>query len=247
MSHPSGPRPRPPTAALLSTLAAVAMVLLIGGYAMFVAITPTSGTPATAPFPTDTSPVPRPVTTFAAFFPPKTYQGQGPALVRIVEPATGEGLITLTHAGSTTFIVTTVDATGAERTIVNAAGRYQGTRLIGSRDGATRIAALRIQADGAWTATAKPLLQAQVWNGPTIQGQGDQILRLDRPIGRHTVARASHPGKGTFTILVNGVGPAGVTERQVDAHDAFSGEFLLKTGATFVDIQADGPWSLSRD
>ncbi|GAA0992927.1 hypothetical protein GCM10009555_082760 [Acrocarpospora macrocephala] len=179
-------------------------------------------------------------TGYSPFAPPKTHQGQGPALLRI-DPTTGEGLITLTHAGNANFIVTTVDATGAERDLVNTTGRYEGTRLIGSNN--TQITALRIQADGAWTATTKPLLDAQVWNGPTIQGQGDQVLRLDRPIGRHTPARASHPGKGIFLVHVIGNG----TELQVDAADTFTGEFLLKTGTTFVDIHADGPWTLSRN
>ncbi|GES17361.1 hypothetical protein Aple_002560 [Acrocarpospora pleiomorpha] len=223
-------------------MAAVAAVLLIGGFAMFLGLSSGQApNPSAVPTPASSPPAAALTSTgYVPFFPPRTHQGQGPALLRI-DPTTGQGLITLTHAGSANFVVTTVDAAGAELDLVNATGHYEGTRLIGSDN--SQIIALRIQADGAWTATTKPLLDAQVWNGPTIQGQGDQVLRLDRPIGRHTPARASHPSKGVFIVHVIGDS----TELQIDADDAFSGEFLLKTGTTFVDIHADGPWTLSRN
>ncbi|SDL39988.1 hypothetical protein [Nonomuraea jiangxiensis] len=67
------------------------------------------------------------------------------------------------------------------------------------------------------------------------------------PPGRADSRRASHQGEGTFAIRAAHGGRPGDAEPEVEAEGAYSGEFLLRTGTTFLDIQANGPWSLSRE
>jgi hypothetical protein len=261
------------TTAFAVTIVVVVVVLLCGGLAVYLAVggasygrtTPSTGSavapseatpasaalpaspePATAPASESSSPPVRVIVTRDPLNPPRTYQGRGPTLLRL-DPIVREGLVELTHTGGADFTVTALDATGAERDIVDAVGRYEGTRLISARVGLVEIVALRIHADGAWTAAFKSLLLARVWTGPTAEGHGDQVLRLDRPIGGHTPARASHSGEGRFVVTLSGGNADDPAEgRQVRAEDDFSGDFLLKTGTTFVDIRADGAWSLTR-
>ncbi|WP_344487181.1 hypothetical protein [Nonomuraea monospora] len=245
-----GTRPRPAsrrsgTAAVLVAVAGVTAVLVAGVAALALVLAPAAPPHAgpTSPYTGPASPSPgvRFSTGWAPFAPLRTHQGQGPGVLTLTG-VSGEGLITLTHDGAGAFVVTAAASDGGERLLVDSTGRYTGTRLIGSRDGGPRDLTVRVQADGAWTAITKPLTQAQVWQGSTVQSQGDQVLRMDRPVGRHTTARATHPGAGIFVLDVLG----DRTEQQVNATGAYSGEFLLRTGTTFVDVRAQGAWTLTR-
>ncbi|SEL06904.1 hypothetical protein [Nonomuraea pusilla] len=190
-------------------------------------------TPAVTPTPTS-SPAEK----------PKTYQGVGAKVVKVKQ--TEHALLAeLTHSGSSNFIVSPVDPGGAEQaSIVNEIGRYKGTVLVNEEDGKV-LRAFKIQADGPWTLTLKPLALARVWDGGSIRasGRGDDVIALAPPASGLTTMKVNHSGSHNFIVdsysessrdlLVNEIG-------------SYRGEVLLPDATFLIAVHADGKWSFTK-
>ncbi|TXK43282.1 hypothetical protein [Nonomuraea sp. C10] len=171
------------------------------------------------------------------------FRGTGDEVIRI--PATKKpGLVQFAHAGASNFIVETINRRGkTEELLVNEIGPYKGTVLFNAYDSKGTVG-LRIKADGAWTATFKPVSKARCWCAGTIRGTGDQVLKLTPTRGLRTL-RAAHNGESNFIVygytrvgrygdlLINEIGP-------------YKGRVLLSPGTRLVTVTADGSWTLSR-
>ena len=178
-----------------------------------------------------------------AAFADKTYRGEGDEVLRI-SATTTPGLVLLTHDGESNFIVSTITSKGKmDDLLVNEIGPYQGTVLYNA-SGGERISALEIKADGAWTAVFKPISKARCWCAATIQGSGDQVLKLSPTRGLRTV-KAANNGDSNFVVWsYDRVG--GYGDLLFNEIGRYRGKALLPTGTRLVSVTSNGSWTLVR-
>ena len=85
--------------------------------------------------------------------------GAGDDVVSLEVPDDAPATITLTHDGTANFVVQAHDAAGEfPDLLANAIGAYEGTRPLNFEGEPVRE--LEITADGSWTATVRPLTEA---------------------------------------------------------------------------------------
>jgi hypothetical protein len=171
------------------------------------------------------------------------FRGTGDEVIRI--PATKKpGLIQFTHSGESNFIVETINPRGkTEELLVNEIGPYNGTVLFNAYDSKGTVG-LQIKADGAWTATFKPVSKARCWCAGTIRGTGDQVLKLSPTRGLRTL-RATHKGESNFIVYgYTRLGTYG--DLLFNEIGAYAGKVILSSGTRLVTVEADGAWTLSR-
>ncbi|MBB5773732.1 hypothetical protein [Nonomuraea jabiensis] len=173
-----------------------------------------------------------------------SYTGVGDQVLRI-RLTKSPGLLALTHTGESNFIVTTVNSSGKqEQLLVNEIGPYKGTVLYNG-DGTTKsIAAVQIKADGAWSAVFKPPSKARCWCTATVQGSGDQVLKLSPTRGLRTVT-AAHSGESNF-IVQSYTRPGSWGDLLFNDIGSYQGSAVLPAGTRLVTVKADGPWTLKR-
>ncbi|WP_405087492.1 hypothetical protein [Microbispora sp. NBC_01389] len=174
--------------------------------------------------------------------------GNGSGTLSVATEVAGR-LVTLTHTGPGRFTAVTLDRQGVELDrLVSTTGDYRGTMMLDVESGEP-AASLRIETDRVWTATITSLTAAPVWNGPVLRGSGTRVFRLDRRVSRSTVVHAVHPGAGTFSVRVHGRSRSTYPDKPevpVDTEGAYSGDFRLQPGSGWVEIRADGDWTLTR-
>ncbi|MEV0974971.1 hypothetical protein [Microtetraspora glauca] len=172
-----------------------------------------------------------------------TFRGEGDDVVRI-NPTKKPGLIRFSHDGESNFIVYTVNGRGkTDELLVNEIGPYDGTVLYNAYDSKGTVG-LQIKADGAWTATFKPVTKARCWCASTIRGTGDQVLKLSPTRGLRTV-RAAHNGESNFIVYgYPRVGTYG--DLLFNQIGSYKGKALLPVGTRLVTVHADGTWTLTR-
>ena len=147
------------------------------------------------------------------------------------EPTSKAAALYATHTGRSNFIV--VGYKNGERTdgYVNVIGAYEGTVLIDSAD------QLQIKADGPWRVELRPLF-SQPQLVTHAEGHGDQVLVY---LGSRGVLALTHDGTSNFIVhsitsrgsngLVNEIGP-------------YTGKVPLAAGPGFIEVLADGNWTL---
>lgn len=173
----------------------------------------------------------------------KTFSGEGDEVIRI-RATKKPGIIRFTHDGESNFIVYTINSRGKqEELLVNEIGAYDGTVLYNAY--ATKgTVGLQIKADGAWTATFKPVSGARCWCAGTVRGKSDQVLKLSPTKGLRTM-RATHNGEANFIVYgYTRLGTYG--DLLINEIGAYRGKVLLPTGTRLVTIKADGTWTLVR-
>ena len=175
---------------------------------------------------------------------PREYSGSGAKVLKLRESdRSAVWLVALTHRGGSNFIVSPLDPGGAEQSaIVNEIGNYKGSVLLNEDEG-KETAALKIQADGAWTITLAPLSTARVWSGDSLTGRGDDVVILNPASSGLTTVDARHSGSANFIVdawtesgrdlLINEIG-------------GWHGEVPLPSGTFLVTIKADGVWSFKK-
>ncbi|ETK35257.1 hypothetical protein MPTA5024_15100 [Microbispora sp. ATCC PTA-5024] len=175
---------------------------------------------------------------------PRTYSGVSAKVVKLRRSDwTGVWLVTLTHRGESNFIVSPLDAHGAEQgSIVNEIGGYKGTVLLNEDEGA-QTAALKIQADGAWTVTLKPLSMARRWTGAGLTGHGDDVAIVSRPSSGLTTVTARHSGSANFIVDAY---TESSRENLVNEIGGWHGEVPLPDGTVLLTVHADGVWSFAK-
>ena len=182
---------------------------------------------------------PPPPGDFQAF----TINGRGNDVIDVTVPGDAPALIDLTHDGSSNFIVWSLDGGfGLLELLVNEIGPYNGRRGLNtgwfSFGGLDPVRHLDIDADGDWTLTVRPMSQARSMTG-SLNGQGDEVVRYQAGTSMHS----THNGSSNFIIwslessgalgdlIVNEIGPYDATD-------------LVPAGTAFLDIRADGNWTL---
>lgn len=174
----------------------------------------------------------------------KSYTGMGDQVLRI-RSTKSPGLLTLKHTGESNFIVTTVNSSGKqEELLVNEIGSYKGTVLYNGDSTNKSIAAVQIKADGAWSVVFKPLSKARCWCAASVQGAGDQVLKLSLTRGLRTVT-AAHTGESNF-IVQSYTRPGSWGDLLFNEIGSYQGKAVLPAGTRLVTVQADGSWTLKR-
>lgn len=172
----------------------------------------------------------------------RKFTGRGAKVVRLKLPDDFIHIAKFTHSGSGNFAVWTVDPGGSQQDLlVNEIGKYAGTRLVDVRaDG--KPAALKVEAGGRWTITVQVAQKAPRWTGKG-SGKGAAVLLVDpSTISGLATVRLTHKGEGNFAVWAYGDS----AELLVNEIGGYSGETLMPDGTVLVDIEADGPWTLTK-
>lgn len=167
------------------------------------------------------------------------FSGRGDKILKLALTPDRFHIATFTHAGSSNFVVITVDSGGEQLDLVNNhIGKYSGTRPLDFREDP---AALKIEADGAWTINVQAVQKAPAWTGKSA-GRGDAVLLVpsDAP-GLNTV-KITHKGRSNFVVKAYG----DRSDLLVNEIGNYTGETLLPGGTTVIEIEADGAWTLDR-
>ncbi|GHH65363.1 hypothetical protein GCM10017673_09310 [Streptosporangium violaceochromogenes] len=188
--------------------------------------------------PADAAPLNKPAASTAQ----TVYRGEGDEVLRV--PATNKpGTLRVTHGGEGAFMVQTLTSGGKKDDLLIAKiGPYRGTVAYNTSPG-KKLAALSIEADGAWTVQFVPLAKAKAWP-VTARGTGDQVLRLARPSQGFRTLNMTHSGEGAF--LVEAYKGSGYTDLLVAKAGSYKGKVVLPAGTRWLLIKADGSWTVVR-
>ncbi|MGH8951437.1 MAG: hypothetical protein ACRDX9_08420 [Acidimicrobiia bacterium] len=185
---------------------------------------------------------PNPATDFSPF----TVSGTGSDVIPLSVPGDGPAIIDLNHNGASNFIVSSLDRNLASiELLVNEIGQYSGRRGLNvgffSFSPPDIVRHLEIDADGPWSATVRPVSQARSV-GSALEGSRDDLVRLVGPTP--TTLTSTHDGASNFAIIA--FEPSGAYgDLLVNEIGAYSGTDPVPRGTKFLDILADGNWTLS--
>lgn len=164
--------------------------------------------------------------------------GRGDAIVKL--PAGVKGaVLTVTHRGSSNFVVTSLDASNHDLDlVVNAIGGYSGTTLLQSQNDSAP-AKLKIEADGRWTVKVQPVALAPKFTGGTRVGTGDAVMLYEMPAADW---RITHKGSSNFVVTAVGNND-GMLVNEIGHYD---GVVPVSDGPAVLVIEADGAWTLTK-
>lgn len=195
--------------------------------------------PASTPTPTSTPvPTPTPVT--------QSFSGQGHRAISSIQLETGLTIVTMTHTGSSNFIVWLRDSNGQDvELLVNRIGSFDGSTAFGITDSGPY--ALDIDADGAWTIGIEQLKPTSAPGVPrTFTGTGPKaspVFWLDDVL---TTFDMSHDGASNFGIwLLDSNGdPVDLLVNEIGDFDGSTAVGVPAAGVYILDIEADGAWTV---
>lgn len=96
---------------------------------------------------------------------------------------------------------------------------------------------LQIDADGAWRVDIKPVDAARRF-GAEANGQGDDVLIYE---GDAQVVALSHQGDANFAVWFHG----DIPELLVNEIGVYNATVPIRDGPAVVEINANGPWSIT--
>lgn len=152
---------------------------------------------------------------------------------------------TITHRGRSNFVVWGLDEAGDENgLVVNEVGRYSGIRPL---DFDLVPAALRVEADGAWSITVRAFTKIPLWDGGA-SGSDPTVLRLDPTAGAAVRVRVTHTGASnvSVTAYAQHTRTLFLQSLLVNEIGRYSGEISLPPGTVAVAIDTVGPWTFRR-
>jgi hypothetical protein len=167
-------------------------------------------------------------------------EGKGSAESNEVTPQYNGGLqlgidvVTLSHDGQSTFIVTAVQGERTE-SIVRAIGAYRGQRPLVVQGPVS----FQVTADGAWSLRIQPMSSG---GSPSFTGTGDAVSAYFAP-PKPAPWAVAHDGQTGFFVYAHCLGGSIVVE---DRSGAFqdSPQVEFPRGPCFWEVRADGTWSL---
>ena len=172
---------------------------------------------------------------------PQSFSGTGSEVV-ILEPL-GEDVFyaTVTHDGSSNIALWSVDENGQDiDLLVNEIGGYEGEVAVNFGEDP---AALRVEADGAWTIDLVPLSEAPRWDGEGVhEDHGDSILIVDGVADGLTPVTLTHDGESNFAIWAWGESYPDLIVNDIGVYE---GTTLLPDGSLVLQVDADGTWTIS--
>ncbi len=146
----------------------------------------------------------------------------------------GIDVVTLTHDGRSSFIVTAVQGGQAE-VVASAIGSYHGQRPLVVQG----PVAFQVTADGAWTLKVQPIPNGAA---PAFSGSGDAVSAYFTPPAP-TTWDIAHDGQSSFFVFAHCLGKSIVVEDKTGAvQDTAQIEF--PRGPCFWEVRADGGWSM---
>lgn len=153
---------------------------------------------------------------------------------------------TMSHSGSSNFAIWLMDATTGQKKelAVNEIGSYEGSRYFSTAPGRY---VLDVSADGAWSVTIeqpKPTTGAAV--PIDLTGTGDtavQPLQLSSGLRRFTM---THDGSSNFAVwLIDSAGnKKDLLANEIGAWEGEKAVGITKTGVHYLDVTADGAWTI---
>lgn len=190
--------------------------------------------------PTGPTPVPEPPQVVNLPGRGVTVQGHGSATSEPLVPdytggiPIGIDLLTLTHDGQSSFIVTAIEGDQSTN-VAMAIGAYNGQRPLVVEG----PVAFQVVADGAWTLKVEPLASG---GQPAFQGTGDRVSQYFNPPSPTTWS-VSHDGQTSFLVSAHCLGGSIVVEDRTGAvQDRAQVEF--PRGPCFWEVRADGAFTL---
>jgi hypothetical protein len=167
-------------------------------------------------------------------------EGRGTTETDQITPEYNSGLqlgidvVTLTHDGRSTFIVTALQGNQSE-VITQAIGAYRGQRPLVVQGPVT----FQVRADGAWSLRVQPMSSG---GSPAFNGTGDGVSPYFAPPGPATW-NVSHDGQTSFFVYAHCLGGSVVVvDSSGTVQDSPHVEF--PRGPCFWEVRADGTWSL---
>ncbi|MEO2096406.1 MAG: hypothetical protein ABGX90_04590 [Brachybacterium sp.] len=172
---------------------------------------------------------------------PQSFSGTGSEVV-MLDPL-GEDVFyaAVTHDGSSNIALWSVDENGQDiDLLVNEIGGYEGKVALNFGEDP---AALRIEADGAWTIDLVHLSEAPRWDGEGVyEDRGDSVLIVDGVADGLTPVTLTHDGESNFAIWAWGESYPDLIVNDIGAYD---GTTLLPDGTLVLQVDADGTWTIS--
>lgn len=172
---------------------------------------------------------------------PQSFSGTGNEVV-MLDPL-GEDVFyaAVTHDGSSNIALWSVDENGQDiDLLVNEIGGYEGEVALNFGEDP---AALRIEADGAWTIDLVHLAGAPRWDGEGVyEDRGDSVLIVDGVADGLTPVTLTHDGESNFAIWAWGESYPDLIVNDIGAYE---GTTLLPNGALVLQVDADGTWTIS--
>lgn len=175
----------------------------------------------------------------APIVPTKSYQGTGTAVVKFTYTQSSPKLITLTHQGASNFIVRPITSGGKqEASIVNEIGDFSGSVVLPK---STRY--LEVIADGTWTSAISSLKTAPVVPTAGYQGTGKAVVKLSKASRKGAKVTLTHDGESNFIVRpLKASGKARFSI--VNEIGDYSGTRVLPSGTKYLEVDADGSWSV---
>ena len=146
----------------------------------------------------------------------------------------GIWILDIRHSGGQgNFAVWAHDSGGGRELLVNEIGSYAGSRwLIGDEE-----YILEIDADGNWSFAFRQIGREQ----PPFAGSGDYVTGVFEPSSR--VVEFSHTGNSNFAVWAHCGSGSDLVANEIGS---VSGSVVLRaSGVCFLEIEADGRWTVS--
>lgn len=178
----------------------------------------------------------------AGTFQPIVLSGKGSKVKKFSIPENAAAIAVVSEKGTSNFVIWSLASDGSENDLlVNDIGNYAGTVLFDGNAGEHSVG-FKIESNGTWKITIKPVTLARHWNGSTaLSGKGDDVVYVSPPSNGLTVVTLKHSGDSNFAIWAYG------EEAELIVNDIgkYNGETTLPNGTILLEITANGSWSVT--
>jgi hypothetical protein len=103
------------------------------------------------------------------------------------------------------------------------------------------VAYLEVTASGPWTIDVLPFCAMRTMGGNSISGTGDDVVTVNRS----GIATLTHNGSSNFIVWSHQGFDLFDRDLEVNEIGPFNGDVVIDNGTLFLDIVADGNWSVS--
>lgn len=181
---------------------------------------------------------------------PQTINGTGDS-VPLVSPIDEPVIITLTHDGTSNFIVKPIGKDGEEGfSWTNEIGAYNGTifqemgGIFAPYSKKNPIVAVSVMADGNWNIQINKLSSAAGQPLKQGQGAGDNVIRFNQNVKGFKRITFTHDGTSNFIVRpITAKGEEGIS--LVNEIGNYKGTVRLPAGTKYLYVIADGAWTYS--
>ncbi|MEV4535890.1 hypothetical protein AB0J82_18910 [Asanoa sp. NPDC049518] len=170
-----------------------------------------------------------------------TVSGRGNKTVQAALEPDAAYVATITHDGTSNFMVESLDATGRSvDLIVNAIGDYSGDRPVGLA-GRGPTTAFKVRATGTWKIVLRDLSKAPAFTGEA-SGRKPAVFRVPDANALGTRITASYSGRDNF--VVHGYDDDGFPGLFVNEIGRYRGTQPLPPDTQVIAVDAQGGWTL---